>query len=95
MNERKRIQTSPRRDDWVRTGGKPHGFGLTVQVQNDNVEQALRKLKKKIGNDGKLMTLREKQEFTPKTEIRKRAKAAAKSRWRKQMSREKLPPREY
>jgi len=57
--------------------------GLYVEVRNGNVDQAMRKLKKKISNDGMMMEYRDKQEFVPNFEKKKKAKAAAKSRWRK------------
>ena len=60
--------------------------GLSVAVYNDNIEQALRKFKKKMNNDGKLQEVRERAYFTPAFETKKKKKAAAKSRWRKQLS---------
>jgi len=64
--------------------------GLSVAVYNDNIEQALRKFKKKITTDGRLIESRERDEFIPKFELRKRAAAAAKSRLRKQLSQESV-----
>lgn len=61
-------------------------FGLTVEVRNDNVEQALRKFKKKVNNDGKIQEVRERTEYIKPTTARKRARAAAKARTRKQQS---------
>lgn len=59
-------------------------FGLTVEVRNDNVEQALRKFKKKVNNDGKIQEVRERTEYTKPTTARKKARASAKARTRKQ-----------
>tara|TARA_B110000037_G_C17015686_1_gene463188 strand:- start:474 stop:713 length:240 start_codon:yes stop_codon:yes gene_type:complete len=64
--------------------------GLTVAVYNDNIEQALRKFKKKMTTDGKLQEVKDRAEFTPKFEKRKASKAAAKSRLRKQLSMENV-----
>lgn len=57
--------------------------GFYVEVRNGNVDQAMRKLKKKVANDGMMMEYRDKQEFVPNFEKKKKAKAAAKSRWKK------------
>ncbi len=46
--------------------------GLTVEVRNGNVDQALRKFKKKLANDGKLQEVRDRREFTPNCEIKKK-----------------------
>lgn len=62
--------------------------GLSVHVYNDNIEQALRKFKKKMNNDGKLQEVRERQHFVPNFEIKKKKKAAAKARWRKKLAQE-------
>ena len=64
--------------------------GLTVAVYNDNIEQALRKFKKKMTTDGKLQEVKDRAEFTPKFEKRKAAMASAKSRLRKQLSLENV-----
>jgi small subunit ribosomal protein S21 len=59
------------------------GRGIFVQVRNGNVEQAIRKLKKKVTNEGIIQEVRDRQAFEPNHEKKKKAKAAAKSRWRK------------
>jgi len=66
-----------------------------VQVDNGNVEKALRKLKKKMNNDGKLQDVRARQEFVKPSTKRKLAKASAKSRWRKKINQGKLPTKFY
>jgi len=68
----------------------PRGFGLTVEVQNGNVEQALRKFKKKVNNDGKLQEYRERCEYEKPTTARTKAKKQAVSRNRKRVSQESL-----
>ena len=57
--------------------------GIYVEVRNGNVEQAIRRLKKKIVTEGVIQEVRDRSEFTPNFEIKKKRKAAAKARWRK------------
>ena len=70
-------------------------FGRTVQVRDGNVEKALRKLKKKVANSGILMEVRERQQYVKPSTKRKLAQGAAKSRWRKKVSQEKLPKKYF
>ena len=69
--------------------------GCTVYVKNDNVEQALRKFKKKIQDTGLLIELRERESYEKPTVTKKRKKAAAKQRWRKKLSSQQLPKKLY
>lgn len=62
------------------------GRGVFVQVRNGNVEQAIRKLKKKVTNEGIIQEVRDRQAFEPNHEKKKKAIAAAKSRLRKQQA---------
>jgi small subunit ribosomal protein S21 len=64
-----------------------HG-GMYVEVRNNNVEQAMRKLKKKLMNDGIMQELRERQYFTSNTEKRLKAEAAARARHRKRIAKD-------
>jgi len=64
-------------------------------VQDGNVERALRKFKKKIQNSGLLLELRERETYQKPTTRRKMKKGAAKSRWRKFLRSQQLPPRQY
>ena len=70
-------------------------YGRTVIVQDGNVERALRKFKKKIQNSGILLELRERETYQKPTTRRKMKKGAAKSRWRKFLRSQQLPPRNY
>lgn len=71
---------------------KPQYFnGSIVIVVNDNVEKALRKLKKKVQESGILQELREREQYEKPTTARKRAKNAAKRRWKKKLESEQLP----
>lgn len=63
----------------------------TVYVKNENVEQALRKLKKKIQDSGLLQELRDREAYEKPTITRKRKASAAKQRWRKKLSSQQLP----
>ena len=70
-------------------------YGRTVIVQDGNVERAMRKFKKKIQNSGILLELRERETYQKPTTRRKMKKGAAKSRWRKYLRSQQLPPRQY
>jgi len=59
--------------------------GLYVKVRDgEPIEKALRRLKKKMINNKVLETVREKQYYVKPSEKRKKAKAAAIARWKKQ-----------
>ena len=66
------------------------GKGLYVEVRNNNVEQAMRKLKKKLQNDGIMQELRERRYFTSNTEKRLKAEAAARARHRKRIAKDNI-----
>ena len=53
---------------------------MKVDVRKNNVDQALRILKKKLQIDGLFNELREREHFTSKSEKRRRAKAAGRRR---------------
>jgi small subunit ribosomal protein S21 len=57
--------------------------GLYVEVVNDDVNRALRRLKKKVNNDGVLQLFREKQYYVKPSEKRRLAKKAGRKRWLK------------
>jgi small subunit ribosomal protein S21 len=65
--------------------------GSTVYVRNDNVEQALRKFKKKIQDSGLLQEVRDRGEYVKPTIVRKKKAAAAKQRWKKKLASQRLP----
>jgi small subunit ribosomal protein S21 len=69
--------------------------GRRVQVTDGNVEKALRKLKKKITDQGLLQEIRDRQEFVKPTVKRKIAKGQAKRRWLKHLRDQQLPPKLY
>ena len=69
--------------------------GSTVYVRNDNVDQALRKFKKKMQDSGLLLELRDREFYEKPTAARKKKAAAAKNRWNKKVQSQKLPPKLY
>lgn len=69
--------------------------GRRVQVTDGNVDKALRKFKKKIAEQGLLQEVRDRQEFVKPTTQRKMDKSKAKSRWKKHLRDQQLPPKQY
>ncbi len=68
--------------------------GSTVVLkENENINQALRRFKKKIEESGLMDSLRAKEFYEKPTTARKRAKGAAKARWRKKLRDQQLPPK--
>jgi ribosomal protein S21 len=59
------------------------------------VEKALRKFKKKIQNSGLLLELRERETYVKPTTRRKLKRGQAKSRWKKYLRSQQMPPRLY
>jgi len=54
---------------------------MTIYVRNNDVDKAMRILKKKLHNEGMTKELREKRHFTPPGEKRRLAAKAGKKRW--------------
>lgn len=66
--------------------------GRTVVFkENENVNQALRRFKKKIEDSNVLDDLRKHEFYEKPTGVRKRKKSAAKARWRKKLREQQLP----
>jgi len=72
---------------------KPHA--RSVVVQDNNIEKALRKFKKKVQNSGILNDLREREFYIKPTTARKLKRSAAKNRWRKYIESQSLPPKTH
>jgi len=70
-------------------------IGNKVTVTHDNVEKALRKFKKKVTESGLLQELRDREHYEKPTTARKKAKAAARRRWKKKLADEQLPKKMY
>lgn len=62
--------------------------GSYVEVRNNNVDQAMRRLKKKLNNEGVFQELRDRKHFVSNTEKRLRAEAAGKARARKRQAKD-------
>jgi small subunit ribosomal protein S21 len=62
--------------------------GLSVEVRNDNFNDAMRKFKRKIQDDGRLQEVKQRQEYIKPSERRAREKAAARARWLKKLKNE-------
>jgi small subunit ribosomal protein S21 len=63
--------------------------GLYVEVHNNDVNRAMRKLKKMVNNDGLLKEVRDKEYYEKPSLKKKKAKAAARKRWLKQVEKMK------
>lgn len=70
--------------------------GRTVVLkETENINQALRRFKKKVEESNILEDLRQKEFFEKPTSKRKRAKSAAIARWKKKLRDAQLPPKLY
>ena len=65
-------------------------IGTTVEVEYDNFEKALRLWKRKCSDAGTVQEVRERQAYTKPTEKRKKMKAAAKQRTKRDMAKNKI-----
>lgn len=73
---------------------KSKGTAVTVK-DHENINQALKRFKRKIEEAGTLDVLRKKEFYEKPTTERKRKKGAAKARWRKKLRDQQLPPKMY
>jgi small subunit ribosomal protein S21 len=70
--------------------------GSTVYVKdNENINQALRRFKKKIDDSGLLEELRAREFYEKPTTERKRKAGAAKARWNKKLREQQLPKKMF
>lgn len=72
------------KDDWKLQG-------CIVYVKNDDVNRALKKLKNKVEESGKLKDLQKKEFYEKPTTSRRRAKAAGRQRYIKKLEKLELP----
>jgi len=71
-------------------------LGRTVVLkEGENINQALRRFKKKVEDSGILEELRQKEFYEKPTTKRKRLKGAAVARWRKQLRDNQLPKKMF
>lgn len=66
------------------------GKGLSVEVRNGNVEQAIRKLKKLVMKTGLMNEIRERRYFISNTEKRLKAEAAGRARRRREIAKDSV-----
>jgi ribosomal protein S21 len=78
------------RSDNRRNEKAQFGPGLSVEVRNGNVEQALRKLKKLVMKTGMLNEIRDRRYFVSNTEKRLKAEAAGRARRRREIAKDSL-----
>lgn len=65
-----------------------HFPGLSVEVRNNDVNGAIRRFKKIVQDDGILQELRQREFYEKPSMQRKKARAAARSRWMKKLDKE-------
>ena len=71
-------------------------IGRTVVLrEGENINQALRRFKKKVEDSGVLEELRLKEFYEKPTTERKRKKGAAVARWKKQLRDNQLPKKMF
>lgn len=66
---------------------------VKLKHEKERFDQLLRRFKKAVDNDGLLQEIREREAFEKPTTKRKRAKAAAKKRWKKKLATMQPVPR--
>jgi small subunit ribosomal protein S21 len=70
------------------------GTGITVK-DHENINQSLRRFKRKVEDAKILEDLRAKEFYEKPTSVRKRKKGAARARWLKKLQKEQLPKKLY
>lgn len=71
-------------------------FGNKVFVkENENINQALKRFKKKIDDSGLLEELRKREFYEKPTTERKRKAGAARARWQKRLRENALPKKMF
>ena len=69
-------------------------YGSTVFLrEGEDINRALRKLKNKVEDGGKLKDLQKKEFYEKPTTTRKRKAGAARARWQKKLREQQLPPK--
>ena len=70
-------------------------FGNKVIVGDLPLSVALRKLKQKVEDSGILEDVKENMFYEKPTTVRKKARGAAKARWKKKLREQELPKKMY
>jgi small subunit ribosomal protein S21 len=73
---------------------KPRGRTVVIK-EFENINQALRRFKKKVEESNVLEDVRSKEYYEKPTTTRKRKKSAAKARWAKKLREGQLPKKMY
>ena len=60
--------------------------GTRVEVRDNNINQAMRRLKKLLQSEGVFKEMRDRRHFEKPSLKRKKAKAAARKRWLKEQA---------
>mgnify|MGYP001356196951 CR=1 FL=1 len=71
-----------RRRNFKKKRKKDNAEGLSVTVFNNNVEEALKRLKKKVKNSNIMQDLREKQYYIKPSELNRQKKNLQKLRYK-------------
>jgi len=66
-----------------------------IEVRDNNIGVALRKLKRKMDDSNKLIEVIDRQFYEKPTTERKRKKGAARARWLKKLREQELPKKSY
>lgn len=70
--------------------------GKTVTLkEHENINQALKRFKKKIDESGLLEELRNRECYIKPSSRRKKSMSAAKARWQKKLREQQLPSKLY
>ena len=59
-------------------------MGITIEVRNNNLEKALRVLKKKLNKDGQMKELKQRQYYQKPSEIKREKKKEGIRRFKKE-----------
>ena len=73
---------------------KPKGKAVVLR-ENENINQALKRFKKKVEESNILEDVRRKEFYEKPTTTRKRKAGAAKARWQKKLRENQLPKKMY
>ena len=73
---------------------KPFGR-VVVLKENENINSALKRFKRKVEESGVLDELREREHYVKPTTRRKKAAGAARARWQKKLRENELPKKMY
>ena len=65
-------------------------MGITIEVRNNNIEKAIRVLKKKLTKDGQMKELKRRQYYQKPSAIKREKKKAGRARWLKKRREQKL-----